>query len=129
MLDKRTATIGGLGLDIAPIARIAKLVDRCDRETLSLLFTSSEIDLCLKASDPHEYYTLCFATKEAVGKALGTGLVGIGWNEIEAKIIDNRLSVHLYGKASDRAKRRGVKEWLANWCRWDRHVLVRVLAL
>lgn len=119
----------GLGLDIVPIARIARLVDRCDRETLSLLFASSEIELCQSASDRLECYAVCFATKEAVGKALGTGLLGIDWNEIETNIIDDRITVHLYGKASDRAKRRGVREWLASWCCWDGHVFVHVFAL
>jgi holo-[acyl-carrier protein] synthase len=47
---------------------------------------SGEIDRCQSTSNPHQFYALCFATKEAVGKALGTGLAGIGWNEIEANI-------------------------------------------
>jgi holo-[acyl-carrier protein] synthase len=127
---ERKPTIGvkGIGIDITPISRIARLIDRCDRETLKLLFTSGEIDCCQSASNPHQFYALFFATKEAVGKALGTGLADIGWNEIEANIICDRLSVNLHGEASIQAKRRGVSRWLATWCHWDNHVLVHVLA-
>lgn len=78
--------VKGLGIDIAPIARIARLVERYDRETLNLLFTPGEIDRCQSSSHPHRSFAVCFATKEAVGKALGTGLAGIGWNEIEANL-------------------------------------------
>ena len=123
-----TVGIKGIGIDITPIDTIAKLVERYDRETLNLLFTPSEIDRCQTASNPYQLYALCFATKEAVGKALGTGLAGIEWNEIEANISLNRLIIHLYGKASIQAKRRGINGWLATWCNWHDHVLVHVLA-
>lgn len=118
----------GIGIDIAPISRIAKLIDRYDSDALNLLFTPGEIDRCQAASDPYQAYALCFATKEAVGKALGTGLSGIGWNEIEANITPNRSIVHLEGAASLQAAKLGVREWLVTWTHWDRYVLVHVLA-
>ncbi|MBE8987825.1 holo-ACP synthase [Nostoc sp. LEGE 12450] len=120
--------IKGLGLDITPIHRIARLVDRYDSETLNLLFTANEIDHCQSANNYHQYYAICFATKEAVGKALSTGLVGIDWNEIEAEITLDNLIIHLYGKASHQAKKLKIQKWVANWCNWDQHVLVQVLA-
>lgn len=138
--------VKGIGIDITPIPKIARIIDRCnclqhhpksdcplgaprsDRETLNLLFTPSEIDRCQSASNPHQFYAVCFATKEAVGKALGTGLAGIDWNEIEANISLEKFTVHLHGKARIQAKRRGVSGWLATWCHWDNHVLVHVLA-
>lgn len=121
--------VKGIGIDIAPIPKIAKLIERYDGETLNLLFTLSEIDRCQSSSHPHRSFTVCFAAKEAVGKALGTGLVGIGWNEIEANLTQDELTVHLYGEASVQAKRRGIRTWLATWCDWGEHVLVHVLAL
>ncbi len=125
---EQTAGVKGIGIDITPIPRIARLIDKCDRETLNLLFTSAEIEGCQSSSNPHQFYALCFATKEAVGKALGTGLAGIGWNEIEANIAHDKLTIHLYGAARIQAQRRGVRDWLATWCHWDKHVLVHVLA-
>ncbi len=139
MLPERESTAGvkGIGIDITPIDRIARLIERCDcpkgsakgdRETLNFLFTPGEIEHCQSANNPHLSYAVCFATKEAVGKALGTGLAGIGWNEIEANIIHGKLTIHLHGEASSQAKRRGVREWLATWFHWDKHVLVHILA-
>ncbi len=125
---KWTAGVKGIGIDITPIPRISRLIDRYDRETLNLLFAPGEIDRCQTANNPHQSYALCFATKEAVGKALGTGLAGIGWNEIEVHITHNRLTIHLHGKAKIQAKKQGVREWLATWCHWDQHIMVHVLA-
>lgn len=124
-----TSEVKGVGIDIAPIPRIARLIERYDNETLNLLFTLGEIDRCQSSSDPHRSFAVCFATKEAVGKALGTGLTGIGWNEIEANLTQDRLTVHLHGEANVQAKRCGIQTWLATWCHWDEHVLVHVLAL
>jgi len=125
---KWTSEVKGIGIDITPIPRIAKLIEQYDHETLNLLFTPSEINCCQSSTHPHRSFTVCFATKEAVGKALGTGLAGIGWNEIEANLTQDKLTVHLHGDASIQAKRCGIQKWLATWCYWDEHILVSVLA-
>ncbi len=126
--SENTARIKGIGIDITPIPRIAQLIERCDRESLNVLFTSGEIDRCQTANNPHQFYAVCFATKEAVGKALGTGLAGMGWNEIEVNITHDKLTIHLHGEASIQASKLGVREWLATWSYWDKYVLVHVLA-
>ena len=104
------------------------MIERYEHEALNLLFTLREIELCQAGRDPYQLYAICFAAKEAVGKALGSGLVGIGWNQIEANLEHGKLSVSLYGEAMIRAKTLGVREWLADWFHWDEHVLVHVLA-
>jgi holo-[acyl-carrier protein] synthase len=118
----------GLGVDIASIDRIKQLIDRYDRETLSLLFLLDEIDRCQAAKNPYQYFAICFATKEAVGKALGTGLVGVDWHEIEAVISDFQLSIKLYGKAKFQAARLGYIKWFASWSSCNDYVLVHVIA-
>lgn len=120
--------VKGIGIDITPIPQIARLINRCDREILNSLFTVNEIDYCQSASNPHQFYALCFATKEAVGKALGTGLAGIDWNEIEANLAHETLTIHLHGKASIQAKKRRIQNWLSTWWHWDNHIFVHVLA-
>jgi len=122
------AEIKGIGIDIAAISRVATLVDRYDRETLSLLFTPNELDQCQGSPYSDRYYAVCFSTKEAVGKALGTGLVDIGWNEIEAQVWNAELKINLYGSAQHQATKCGISKWLATWCHWDDYVLVHVLA-
>jgi len=122
------ADVKGLGIDIASILRIARLIERYDRETLSLLFTPSELDHCQSSPYPHRSFAVCFAAKEAVGKALGTGLAGIGWNEIEASFLQDRLVIYLHGNAEMLAEECGIQAWLATWCHWDDHVMVQVFA-
>lgn len=117
----------GIGIDLESVSRIAKLVDRYDRNTLSLLFTPLEIDQCQSVSQPDQHYTVCFCAKEAVGKALGTGLADIGWNEIETIITASDLSIRLSGAAQRLAIAQGIQTWLATWHRWDDQVLVHVL--
>lgn len=104
------------------------MISRYNRETLSLLFTPDEIDCCQSASHPDRYYAACFSTKEAVGKALGVGMVDINWNEVEAQVSHTRLTVTLLGETRHQASLRGIENWLATWCHWDDYVLVYVLA-
>ena len=127
--QKETNGIKGVGIDIIPVHKIARLISQNDCETLKLVFTPSEIDICQSARNSYQYYSVCFATKEAVGKALGTGLAGVDWNEIEANITYRKLTIELHGKALIQASKLGIKELLATWSYWDQHVLVHVLAL
>jgi holo-[acyl-carrier protein] synthase len=124
-----------IGIDIEQISRIAKLVDRYDRTTLNLLFTPYEIDRC--QSSPNPYYAVCFSAKEAVGKALGTGLADIDWTDIEITIrpgqsshetTPHTLDIHLTGAAQHQASQHGIQAWFATWSTWDDYVLVHVLA-
>lgn len=120
--------IKGIGIDIAPISKIAKLVSPYDFDTLSLIFTPSEIEQCQSALFPTRYYAICFAAKEAVGKALGTGLADIDWNEIECTIFPSGLTIDLSGAAQQRALQDGIDQWITTWCYWDDYVMVHVLA-
>jgi holo-[acyl-carrier protein] synthase len=118
----------GIGIDIASVDRITQLIHRYDRETLNLLFVLDEIDRCQSAKNPYQRFAVCFAAKEAVGKALGTGLAGIDWHEIEAIVSDFHLGIRLYGKAKLQAARLGYTKWIASWAICDDSVLVHVIA-
>jgi holo-[acyl-carrier protein] synthase len=127
LAQPRQAEIKGIGIDIAPVSKIASLVSRYNSE-LTLLFTPREIEQCQSAPHPSRYYAVCFSAKEAVGKALGTGLVDINWNEIESTISQSGLTIKLRGAAKQKALQCGVKAWLATWCYWDDYVMVHVLS-
>ena len=120
--------VRGVGIDIAAIPRIAKLVERYDRRTLALLFTAVEMDWCQSSLQSDRAFALCFAAKEAVGKALRTGLVGMEWNQIEAQLIHDQLTVELSGDAKKQAEKNKIQFWQANCREWDEHVMVHVLA-
>jgi len=94
-----------------------------------MVFTHQEQNYCQSQDNSFVCYGLCFAIKEAVGKALGIGLVGIDWNEIEADLTQVKSAVHLSGRAEIRAKKLGIEHWLVEHWEWQDCVLINVLAL
>ncbi len=75
--------IQGLGTDIIEIDRIKKAIAKHGDRFLEKLFTGQELAYCRRASDPTPHYAGRFAAKEAVLKAIGSGLEKITWKEIE----------------------------------------------
>lgn len=78
----------GLGNDIIEISRIASAIRRYDSRFLNRVFTEKEQQYCSQHSQPERHYAGRFAAKEAIVKALGTGLKkGVSWLDIE--IVNN----------------------------------------
>lgn len=61
-----------LGIDLVEVGRIAGHLD--DQAFLARIFTETERAECLKRARPEECLAARWATKEAVAKALGTGI-------------------------------------------------------
>jgi holo-[acyl-carrier protein] synthase len=95
-----------VGVDIVEIDRIDNALQRFGQRFLRHIYTEPEQVLCRQR--PH-VLAVRFAGKEAVMKALGTGIKGIGWREIEilAKPSGEPV-VNLYGKAKVKAMSLGV---------------------
>jgi holo-[acyl-carrier protein] synthase len=70
-----------VGVDLIEIPRIARVLERYPgfRERC---FTEAERAYCDSKANPPQHYAARFAAKEAVGKALGSG-VRFTWREIE----------------------------------------------
>jgi holo-[acyl-carrier protein] synthase len=66
--------IFGIGTDIVAIARMSDLWQRHGERALERLLAVSERDDCRCATDPGRFLAKRFAAKEALGKALGTGI-------------------------------------------------------
>jgi len=76
--------IFGIGIDVVEVERIASAIERHGEPFLSRLFTTSERDYCMAQKKPALHYAARFAAKEAVSKALGTGIGGdAGWLDLE----------------------------------------------
>jgi len=76
--------ICGIGNDIIEIERIRKAVAAYGDRFISRIFTPLEKDYCLKYQDPIPRFAGRFSAKEAVAKALGTGVGScVGWLDIE----------------------------------------------
>jgi len=69
MLDKF-----GIGIDLVKIDRFEELPFEKNPDFYKNLFTSSEIEYCLKFDEPYEHFAGKFAIKEAVIKAIGKKL-------------------------------------------------------
>ena len=75
--------IKGIGTDILQIERIEKTLKRSPK-IVERVLTASEMALYSSSSQPSRYFAKRFAAKEAVVKALGTGIGnGVGWQHIE----------------------------------------------
>ena len=128
-ISRQSRIIKAVGIDLVEIAKIEGFIDRYDRETLALVFASQELDASRLAPKAEEYLALCFASKEAIGKALATGLAGINWFDIAAQLDSSgRLSVNLLASARQKANELGLQQWEMSWVSWQHHLLVRAIA-
>ncbi len=76
--------IYGIGIDVVEVDRIEDAIARQGEVFLRKLFTETERVYCDKQKRPGMHYAARFAAKEAVSKALGTGIGGkAGWLEME----------------------------------------------
>ncbi len=73
-----------LGIDIVEVKRVKKLMERWGDRFLHRVFTPWEIAYCRGKSSPEQSLAARFAAKEAILKAVGTGLSqGIRWTSME----------------------------------------------
>lgn len=95
-------------MDLIEKHRVAKLLQRPQAE--SRLFSPAEIEFANNSGRKAEVLGGCFAAKEAVVKALGTGFVGITLKDIEVTHCGNgKPEIALYGSAKVKADELGVK--------------------
>ena len=91
----------GTGLDICDIRRIKMVLKKFPNRFKKRCFTSKEIKKCDHIFNSNECYAKRFAAKEAISKALGTGMnKGINWKSIEVENLQSgKPTINLYGKA------------------------------
>ena len=78
----------GIGVDIIEIERVRQAIQN-NKNFLSKLFTEREIDYFISRNMNSEVIAGNFAAKEAVSKALGPGMRGFSFKDIE--ILRNEL--------------------------------------
>ena len=90
--------IFGIGTDIVNIKRMEKLLKKNNKTFKLRIFSKDEITYCDKKKNSYSFYSKRFAAKEALSKALGTGIrKGINFKDIE--ILNDS-----YGKPSIKLK-------------------------
>ena len=115
-----------VGVDLIEVPRVARAVERWGERFLRRVYTEAEIALC--AGRVPEL-AVRFAGKEAISKALGTGLVGVDWPEMEI-LADARGKpiVHLHGRARKRAADLGLSQWAISLSHTKEHAMAMVVA-
>jgi holo-[acyl-carrier protein] synthase len=102
------------GIDITDVARIATMLDTHGDKFINRCFTKIEQESADVASKEMraQRFAARFAAKEAVLKALGTGLSGgIEWVNIGVWREDGPPMVTLTGRAAEVAEKQGITQW------------------
>jgi holo-[acyl-carrier protein] synthase len=94
-----------VGVDLIEIERIQRALARHGDSFKERCFTAAERAYCDGKPNPPQHYAGRFAAKEAVGKALGSG-VYFTWKEIEVRGRP-KPGVHLSGRTARFAERLG----------------------
>ena len=100
------------GVDIIELERMRIAIERHGQRFLQRVYTPAELTHC---GERLESLAGRFAAKEAVAKALGTGIWrhGVCWTDIEIdrEPASGRPLLHLHGAAARRADALGLREW------------------
>ncbi len=95
-----------IGIDIIEVDRVRKVYQHHGDRFLKRVFTEAEVLQCRGKANR---LAGRFAAKEAISKALGTGLHGVAWREMEVvQLRSGRPTVTLHGNAKRRAQLLGI---------------------
>lgn len=76
--------VKGIGIDVIKVERITESLERFGERFEKRLFTEDELAYCRSHKDPLPHLAARFAAKEALFKAIGTGLSnGVSWKQAE----------------------------------------------
>lgn len=109
--DKVGEVILGTGVDLIENARVKDMISRWDDRFILRVFTAAEKRYCASKAFPAQHFAARFAIKEAVAKALGTGIgPHMGWRDIEVErnASSGAPSVRFHGAAKKYTDDRGV---------------------
>jgi holo-[acyl-carrier protein] synthase len=109
--EKRAASASSLrvGVDLVEVERIAELVAGYGERFRCRVFTGAELEAC---GNRPERLAARYAAKEAVSKALGTGIGRVRWRDIE--VLNGpagQPELVLSGAAAELAAELGLRLW------------------
>lgn len=115
------------GIDLLEIARLRSQRPAIRERFLRRVFTRRELE---EAGDSDAALAGRFAVKEAVSKALGTGIGVVGWQEIETRQgAAGEPLLYLYGRAQQRAQELGIQVWSISISDTDTHAAAMAVGL
>jgi holo-[acyl-carrier protein] synthase len=114
------------GVDLVEIQRLQDAIDRHGERFLNRIFTPQELEEVGRNSAS---LAARFAAKEAVAKALGTGIGPVNWHEIEILRSPARQPLlYLHGAAEQLARRLCLVEWSLSLSHTATHAIAMVVA-
>ncbi len=124
-----TLLIVGCGIDLVEIDRIKKIIKRWGDNFTFRVFTPLEIKYCeKKKNNKYLSYAGRFASKEALLKALGLGLRGANWKEIEVN--NNEFGqpiIKTKGKLNEIILKKGVSKYFLTISHTKDYALAEVI--
>jgi len=121
--------IVGCGVDLVKIERIEKIIKRWGNNFTSRIFTSLEREYCeKKKGNKYQSYAGKFSAKEALLKALGLGLRGVNWKEIEIK--NDKIGqpiMNISGKLKNIASSKGVRKYFISISHTKEYAVAQVI--
>lgn len=114
------------GVDIVEIERLKEAIERHGSRLLERVFTSQEL---AEAKGNPASLAARFAAKEAVSKALGTGIGRVKWHEIEILRGPAREPLLiLHGEAACLAEELGYETWTISLSHTHVHAVALAVA-
>jgi holo-[acyl-carrier protein] synthase len=114
------------GVDIIEIERVARAIERHGPRFYARFFTEREVTESRRQAAA---LAARFAAKEAVAKALGTGIGAVRWTEIEiVSGAQRQPELRLHGAAARLAGELGLAEWTVSLSHTHQHAVAFAVA-
>lgn len=128
-LSGRVAGVVAVGTDLLDAGRIEQAVARHGQRFVQRILTPAEQQLYCQRAQPLNFLAKQFAAKEALAKALGTGIAqGVGFQQLEIlRDGAGAPQVQLYGVALQRLQQLGAQQALVSLS--DEGALILAFAL
>jgi len=126
--DLGAGGVRGIGVDAVDVVRFRRVIERRPG-IVDRLFTETEQAYAHRSRDPGPRLAVRFAAKEAVLKALGVGVGGAGFRDVEVVRSDSgEPGLALSGRAAALSVGRGVARWHLSLTHTDTIAVATVVA-
>jgi len=114
------------GVDIVEVHRIDNAILRHGQRFFDRFYTSQEL---IDSEGQTPSLAARFAAKEAVAKALGTGIGQVAWKDIEVVAGPRREPMlRLHGQAQELAESLGLTDWAISLSHTEEHAVAVAVA-
>lgn len=122
-------SIIGIGTDLVKVSRIKKVYKKYPQGFSERILHTNELGVLKEHPSPKKFIAKRFAAKEALAKALGTGIAkGVSFRDIEVSNDDNgqpKLSLH--GETLKVADKLGVRRIFLSLTDEDKYAIAYVI--